>query len=662
MLPTTTKKRKKMEKSGSEMGTILDEALQRMKSNRDEPMQKYLQNSLQVDAYLVDALNPIETSLKLASVCMQLNDHLSTYLRGYPWNDGGDGPVFGVKISEGIPHLRACCRYGESVDDEWVVVSAILKISTSHSVLAFRCWDMDDGNTLLIEAANYLPQWVDSINPAEFRFGCWVHEGTVKLLRARTDEPSASASPSLARALELLNPASSSPLVETSNSILSAIRERIRPLSSATAERPPGHIRWHLWAQRTALVLPRSVARLFKTLPLLPNRAAQSFAQHTQHHRKHHDAETASIKCDVPFEDLVWSTATISRTSYAMLRSLVSPEWPTADSIPAAYKSAETNRMKRVCLVESTPHVHHALELGLRLTAGLNRLLEEGPSSSPVGSISAEERVLRHWSAIDTACGGDGEWLRVAWAAGPNNSPYALENLLRCPLADIDVLETFPFPLSHPRKTLQGLINQELRRSTKADDAYSFSFPRQEDVDDDEWMRLDKKELKEAKGDSATVGLGAPGENKIAASAKDNGPQGDHEQVSEMLNKFHSFMTSESGLDGVQSSASQEQYYPEPNQGSFSIRPRLFINLLHKTLIHTPEELAQMLAVGEEASDPYFLDEDYDLLVDDESNDAVVVENLLGSLAASGGGPGPVRNMLTEMGLEPPMVDEDDEN
>ena len=57
-------------------------------------------------------------------------------------------------------------------------------------------------------------------------------------------------------------------------------------------------------------------------------------------------------------------------------------------------------------------------------------------------------------------------------------------------------------------------------------------------------------------------------------------------------------------------------------------------------------------------------DDDYGIGIGDDSKvaeDAHVLTNLLQSLDASGGGPGPVQNILKEMGLEPPDVQTQDD-
>lgn len=57
--------------------------------------------------------------------------------------------------------------YGDSVEDEWLIVYLLRELSKQHAGVWIRVVDTD-GQFLLIEAANHLPRW---LNPevADFR-------------------------------------------------------------------------------------------------------------------------------------------------------------------------------------------------------------------------------------------------------------------------------------------------------------------------------------------------------------------------------------------------------------------------------------------------------------------------------------------------------------
>ena len=59
------------------------------------------------------------------------------------------------------PHLRGRVHFGDNIEDEWFVVSLILRLTMATDAVATL---VDaDGEVLLIEAADKLPQWAQGI-------------------------------------------------------------------------------------------------------------------------------------------------------------------------------------------------------------------------------------------------------------------------------------------------------------------------------------------------------------------------------------------------------------------------------------------------------------------------------------------------------------------
>ena len=141
------------------------------------------------------------------------------------WSSGGDGLVFGVHCAdlppndsdesnhwqdylhdvaegtkskdEAIPHLRAEYRYGNDINDAWRAISYMFELSEllfSQGVLcAIKCLDQD-GELLLIEAAEVLPEWVDDEvsqggvgGPRGCVNRCWIVDGRVRLIPPKID-------------------------------------------------------------------------------------------------------------------------------------------------------------------------------------------------------------------------------------------------------------------------------------------------------------------------------------------------------------------------------------------------------------------------------------------------------------------------------------------
>lgn len=72
-----------------------------------------------------------------------------------------------ISLRVGFSFLRGRTNYGDSIEDEWLVVFILRELSQKFSDAWIRIVDTD-GEFLLIEAANVLPPW---LNPevAEFR-------------------------------------------------------------------------------------------------------------------------------------------------------------------------------------------------------------------------------------------------------------------------------------------------------------------------------------------------------------------------------------------------------------------------------------------------------------------------------------------------------------
>lgn len=72
-----------------------------------------------------------------------------------------------ILLPIGFSFLRGRTNYGDSVEDEWLIVFILRELSYKFSDAWIRIIDTD-GEFLLIEAANVLPPW---LNPevADFR-------------------------------------------------------------------------------------------------------------------------------------------------------------------------------------------------------------------------------------------------------------------------------------------------------------------------------------------------------------------------------------------------------------------------------------------------------------------------------------------------------------
>lgn len=57
------------------------------------------------------------------------------------------------------PHLASNTNFGDNLEDEWFIVYLVLELTKRCEDLIVQIKD-NDGDFLLIEAADYLPAWV----------------------------------------------------------------------------------------------------------------------------------------------------------------------------------------------------------------------------------------------------------------------------------------------------------------------------------------------------------------------------------------------------------------------------------------------------------------------------------------------------------------------
>ncbi|CBK24019.2 uncharacterized protein [Blastocystis hominis] len=75
-------------------------------------------------------------------------------------------------------YLRGDMDVGDSIEDEWVIAYIAYDLSKKHSNLIIQLFD-DDGDYLLIEGAQTLPDWVD---PTTMDNRFFLHDGEFKIL------------------------------------------------------------------------------------------------------------------------------------------------------------------------------------------------------------------------------------------------------------------------------------------------------------------------------------------------------------------------------------------------------------------------------------------------------------------------------------------------
>lgn len=586
-----------------------------------------LSNTVQIDVHLLgfDPQQPKDW-IRLASIGQDLNDRIRTKV-DYPWLVGGDGPVFGLCQTEKCAHLRASLEYSIAVADEWMLIGQILEFSKEDNNLVAECWDLDDGQVLLIQSSHHLPKWVDEIGPGHCRHRCWIHNGQLSLIAPSFRDGNPEPEPlSLSEALKVFK--SKESLIKTSPRMTECIVQTVQRVRNSELR------------HRAACAIPRSVLQLMKDRPDLIDAACNAFAQ------------CRDLPKTNTYEDWVWTTHAFGRHQYAMLRSVVNKHFTTEDAIPKEYQSVEVRRLARQCRMEGVPHLRWALQIGIRVVAGLDILRGRKASSQFLGSV--KENRVQSWRELLEACESRSQWLEDAWRAGPNHATVNLDPVLACPVHQRDVF-AHPTPLSNPETSLSQQIEAILKRDPQ-DPRAADILPSPGDVDNEAWMTVpEEAELKRRiTAEETATPLDLENQAEISGA------------VEEVIAGVQSFVNGESYVEGV-----SHEGFERP----ININPRAFLNILHATVKNENLTFSK--------TDPFFADSDYDIGDHDEEmmvtmnemdaelqetlgdrtadNELETVENLMRSLQEAGSGPGPLQNMLREMGIDPLDVTDDDE-
>lgn len=81
----------------------------------------------------------------------------------------------------GVPaHMFGMTKFGDNIEDEWFIVYIVKQITKEFPELVARIED-NDGEFLLIEAADFLPKWLDPDNSANRVF---FHHGELCIIPA----------------------------------------------------------------------------------------------------------------------------------------------------------------------------------------------------------------------------------------------------------------------------------------------------------------------------------------------------------------------------------------------------------------------------------------------------------------------------------------------
>uniref|UniRef100_A0A7N5JXX5 Ecdysoneless cell cycle regulator n=1 Tax=Ailuropoda melanoleuca TaxID=9646 RepID=A0A7N5JXX5_AILME len=176
---------------------------------------------------------------------------------------------FNLKYKPGkgdVPaHMFGMTKFGDNIEDEWFIVYVVKQITKEFPELVARIED-NDGEFLLIEAADFLPKWLDPDNSANRVF---FHHGELCIIPAPRKPGAVSWLPTTPPTIpQALNIISTHPEeILASESIRAAVNRRIRGY--------PEKIQASL--HRAHCFLPAGIVAVLKQRPRLVAAGVQAF-------------------------------------------------------------------------------------------------------------------------------------------------------------------------------------------------------------------------------------------------------------------------------------------------------------------------------------------------------------------------------------------------
>ncbi|XP_072293165.1 protein ecdysoneless homolog [Eucyclogobius newberryi] len=183
------------------------------------------EDTVQYKLFLVQISDSNQAEKRLSDLIKEILGKFASLLAQYIWHH----QPFNLKLypeKGDVPaHLGGSTQFTDNVEDEWFIVYLLQQITEAFPELAVSVED-NDGEFLLIEAADYLPKW---LNPDTSENRVFIYRGDLHIIpcpaRSNTIGIPKDEVPSLTKALSLLlsNPEACRP----SNKISTAVKKRL---------------------------------------------------------------------------------------------------------------------------------------------------------------------------------------------------------------------------------------------------------------------------------------------------------------------------------------------------------------------------------------------------------------------------------------------------
>lgn len=295
-------------------------------------------------------LTPPERRSRLSQILVASQKLAATLLKGFIWQRDS----FNLKFDDSASSfLHGVTQYGDSITDEWIIVYLLRELSRAFEDAWIRVSDQD-GEFLLIEAANALPKWLDP-DIADHRV--WINSGNLYLIHPPlSDGEVKNDVKSLSLDAALLDITTKSSQLLHAADIEKEAFQRLDSFPSAIAQS----------MHRRRMLVPRKLAHVLHRLPYTSSAAVEAFFLRNKDSSKILEAG-AYERLRFPPNDLVQLSVQFNKVSYAQL---VSQEFSPPLAWAASMQEHQLEQQQQLAKV------------GMKLTCGFEIMMADSRSQS----------------------------------------------------------------------------------------------------------------------------------------------------------------------------------------------------------------------------------------------------------------------------------------
>ncbi|CAG7921720.1 unnamed protein product [Penicillium olsonii] len=544
-----------------------------------------------------------ETRARLLEVQRTAAELTKDLLKDYIWQR----EAFRLEITkeDGITSLQGRTNYGDSIEDEWVIVYFLRELTKRHKDIWVKVMD-SDGEFLLIEAAGTLPAWIEP-DVADNRV--WIHQGDLRIIKPKQETKR-----QVTEKLCLLD-------------ARKILRDEPSRLMRSTIIQEEAFFRLRKYPQQISdnlhsavITIPRKVAFLLHQKPAYISPAVEAFYVRDPIALRPLKAKDASGLVFNP-DDLVTVSVRFTRVGYAQIKS---QEFPAPSSWAGKMPSSEDQKL------------YDRAEAGMKLACGMEMLLAD-PQNQDKPAVREMKLLLEDVETGDEALPTDKE-IEESWDKREDD-----EKWLDINFEDLETelkgkgqgksAEAGDFGDSGAQENLQRIVarfEEFLNDNSAGFDGADFvdDFETDSDVDDEEDEDPDSE-----------------GEDKDASF--------NEEEFSRMMKEM---MGMPSSSDSIRKRVEELDSDGEDDTEQIKELTRRMEAELQGTGILDLKQRQQDLTPGASAQGKASTSQSDDVDEDDNVN-INLAKNLLESLQGQGGVSGPAGNMLSMMNMRMPKDD-----